>query len=525
MRSRALLAALAWLAAVPPAFAQDTRGLAAGCAACHGANGASTAVSRPLAGRSQDELAQVLRAFRSGTRPGTLMPQIAKGYTDAEIEALAAWFAAGRPSAPPPMSPRGRRRFIGAAAAAMSSALIPARAAQPRARVVIVGGGYGGATAARYLRRWGGDRVEVTLVEAEPRFVSCPLSNLVLGGTRTLADITVDYRGLAHHGVRVVRDLALAVDPQRRTVRLARGDALRYDRLVLSPGVDFLFERIEGLQDARAQSRFLHAWKAGPQTVELRRRLEALPDGGVFAISIPRAPFRCPPGPYERACQVAWYFRRAKPRSKVLILDGNEDVQSKKALFTQAWSELYRGIVEYRPNYVLTGVDADSGVARFETADDERVDLLNVIPPHGAGAIAHAAGAVTANGQWCEVDFRTFESIKVPGVHVLGDAIQIAPAMPKSGHMANQHGKLCAAAILAALDHRDAGIPPTINNTCYSFLTDREAVHVASVHRFDAAQNTYLPVEGAGGLSSAMSAAEGAYGFAWARGIWADMLS
>jgi NADPH-dependent 2,4-dienoyl-CoA reductase/sulfur reductase-like enzyme len=391
--------------------------------------------------------------------------------------------------------------------------------------VVVVGGGFGGATAARYLRLWGSGSVDVTLVERDARFTSCPLSNLVIGGTRTLDSVSIGYGALARRGVRVVHDVATRVDTDRREVHLARGPVLGYDRLVLSPGIDMHFDRVEGLASRRARERFLHAWQPGTQTIALRRQLEDLRDGGVFAISIPRAPFRCPPGPYERACQVAAYFKRAKPHSKVLVLDGNEDVQSKKALFVRAWAETYAGMIEYRPDYVLTGVDADTGVARFETADDERPDVLNVIPPHGAGDIARSANVVTANGEWCEVDFRTFESIRVPRVHVLGDAIQVAPAMPKSGHMANQHGKIVAAAILAALDERTIEPPPTINNTCYSFLTEREAVHIASVHRYDAAQRTYVPVEGAGGVSSAMSRAEGDYALAWARGIWADMLS
>ncbi len=420
----------------------------------------------------------------------------------------------------------GRRAFIRNAAlalAAASTGCASVAVRRPLAKVVVVGGGYGGASAARYLKLWGGDTVDVTLVEARAAFVSCPLSNLVLGGSRTMAQITVGYERLAQRGVRVVNDNATAVDIERRQVRLARGAALPYDRLVLSPGVDFDFDRIEGMGSDAARARYLHAWKAGPQTAALRRQLEAMHDGGVFAISIPRAPFRCPPGPYERACQVAWYFKRAKPRSKVLILDGNEDVQSKKALFMRAWSDDYAGIVEYRPDYVLTGIDPTTSTARFETADDEHADVLNVIPPNGAGDIARQAGVITVNDRWCEVDFRSFESIRVPGVHVLGDAIQIAPAMPKSGHMANQHGKAAAGAILAALAGRDYE-PPTLNNTCYSFINDREAVHVASVHRYETSQRTYAAVPGSGGLSSAKSVVEGDYGLAWARSIWADML-
>jgi len=421
----------------------------------------------------------------------------------------------------------GRRRALAAIAVLPLAALSSCAPFVPRAaprRIVVVGGGYGGATAARYAKLWGGDGVDVTLVERDAAFVSCPLSNLVLGGSRTIADITVSYDALARHGVRVVHDTATAVDAGERRVQLARSDALAYDRLILSPGIDFLFDRIRGLDTAAARAAFPHAWQAGPQTTVLRAQLEAMADGGVFAISIPRAPYRCPPGPYERACQVAWYFRRAKPRSKVLILDGNEDVQSKKALFTKAWSDDYKGIVEYRPDCVLTDVDMRTRVARFETADDVKADVLNIIPPHGAGRIAHAAGVVTANGQWCEVDFLTFESIRVPGIHVLGDAIQVAPLMPKSGHMANQHGKAAAAAVLAALSDRPPNAEPVLNNTCYSFVNDREAMHVASVHRYDAAQKTFLTVPGSGGLSAARSELEGEYGFAWARAIWKDML-
>jgi sulfide dehydrogenase [flavocytochrome c] flavoprotein chain len=397
------------------------------------------------------------------------------------------------------------------------------RGAQPR-RIVVVGGGYGGATAARYAALWGGGDVDVTLVERDPAFVSCPLSNLVLAGSRTIADVTVGYERLARRGVRVVHDTAVAVDPERRRVRLARGADVPYDRLILSPGIDFFFERVRGLDTDAARGLFPHAWRAGPQTVALRRQIEAMRDGGVFAISIPRAPYRCPPAPYERACQVAWYFKRAKPRSKVLILDGNEDVQSKKALFMQAWSEDYQGIVEYRPDCVLTDVDPATRTARFETADDVTADVLNVIPPHGAGAIARSAGVITVNDQWCEVDFLTFESLKVPGIHVLGDAIQVAPLMPKSGHMANQHGKVAAAAVLAALAGRPVNPAPVLNNACYSFINDREAAHIASVHRYDAAQKTFLSVPGARGLSAAKSELEGDYGFAWARAIWKDML-
>src|SRR5207253_329406 len=264
-------------------------------------------------------------------------------------------------------------------------------------KVVVVGAGYGGATAAKYLAVWSGGAIDDTLVEANAALISCPLSNLVLGGSKQLSDVTIAYDGLPKHGVKVVRDTAIAVDPQKRVVRLATGVGLPYDRLLLAPGVDFLYDNIAGLDNASAQARVLHAWKAGAQTLMLRRQLETMSDGDVFAIVVPLAPYRCPPGPYERACQVAWYFKRAKPRSKVLILDANEDIVSKKALFTKAWSDEYKGIVEYRPYHVLTGVDVATMTAKFETADDVKATVLNVIPPQRAGDIAVQAGVVTAN--------------------------------------------------------------------------------------------------------------------------------
>ncbi len=424
--------------------------------------------------------------------------------------------------------PIERREFLKALGAGVSAAALSACAVSPSRsgpKVVVVGGGYGGATVAKYLDLWSNGTVDITLIESNPAFVSCPLSNLVLGGSKQLADLTMTYDGLRKRGVRVLFDTAQGVDVVRGTVRISNQQDLPFDRLVLSPGIDLLYGEVQGLGNAAAQEKVLHAWKAGPQTVALRRQLEAMPDGGVFAISIPRAPYRCPPGPYERACQVAWYFKRAKPRSKVLILDGNEDVVSKKGLFMKAWNEDYKGIVEYRPNHVLTGVDVATLTAKFETADDVKAAVLNVIPPQRAGAIAAQAGVITANNKWCEVDFLTFESIKVPKVHVLGDAIQIAPLMPKSGHMANQHGKVAAAAILNAFAGRAPNPTPAINNTCYSFITDRDVVHVASVHQYDREKKTFATVPGSGGLSPAPNALEGEYAFAWARNIWNDMLT
>lgn len=416
-----------------------------------------------------------------------------------------------------------RRQFLRAAGLGAGTLALSGCASlseRPIGRVVVIGGGYGGATAAKYLRLWE-PRLDVTLVERNEAFVSCPISNLVLAGAERIENLTVRYDGLARYGVRVVRDEAVAIDYERRTVRLARGDALPWDRLIVAPGIDFLYSQIPGLESEQAQAQVLHAWRAGPQTVELRRRLEAMPDGGTFAISIPRAPYRCPPGPYERASVVADYFRKAKPRSKLLILDANPDVTSKPALFKAVWAERYKGIVEYRPNSELVEFDLRNRTARLQV-EDVKADLFNVIPPQRAGRIADAL--VTVNRQWVGVEFLGFESQKMPGVHVIGDAIAAAPAMPKSGFMANNHAKVAAEAVIARLTGQPVSESPIIANTCYSFLTTTEAVHVASVHKYDPKQKTLVPVPGAGGLSKGRTELEGQYAYAWARNIWADAL-
>ena len=292
-----------------------------------------------------------------------------------------------------------RREFLKALGAVSTTAAVPGCAtmgASAQRKVVVVGGGYGGATAAKYIRMWSNGTIDVTVIEPNTEFISCPLSNLVLGGSKQIADVTVSYDNLVkRHGVKMVRDMAVGVDADKRVVKLAGGSELPYDRLILSPAIDFMWDKVPGLNNADAQAKILHSWKAGPQTVALRKQLEAMPDGGVFAISIPVAPYRCPPGPYERACQVAWYFKQAKPKSKVLILDGNGDVTSKAGLFKKAWAEEYKGIVEYRPNYVLTDVDARTLTAKFETQDDVKASVLNVLPPQRAAAIARSAGVVT----------------------------------------------------------------------------------------------------------------------------------
>ncbi|URI08506.1 NAD(P)/FAD-dependent oxidoreductase [Aquincola tertiaricarbonis] len=426
-----------------------------------------------------------------------------------------------------------RRRFLGRALGVVSaSSALAANVGcagvprQARPQVVVVGGGFGGATAAKYLRLWSAGTLDVTLVEPAAAFVSCPVSNLVVAGLKTLDDITLPYDTLVQrHGVRWRRDTVTAIDLPSRELRLAGGGRLRFDKLVLSPGVDLMSASVEGLPAAQAEGRVLHAWKAGPETAALHRQLQALRPGGVFAITIPLAPYRCPPGPYERASLVADWLGRHNPRAKVLVLDANDDVVSKAALFKQAWAELHAGRIEYRPQHGLIGVDAEQGRLRFEVQDDVRADVLNVLPPMRAGAIAVQAGLATVNQRWCPVAFQTFASVHAPQVHVLGDAIQAAPLMPKSGHMANNHAKVAAAAIVAEL----AGLPPPaepmLTNTCYSLVSADQAIHVASVHRYDAAARTFNVVPGSGGVSAARSTQEVRLAEAWARNTWADMLA
>jgi sulfide dehydrogenase [flavocytochrome c] flavoprotein subunit len=406
----------------------------------------------------------------------------------------------------------------GLAAAGMRK---PAFAGAPR--VVVVGGGFGGATAAKYLRLWAPD-IHVTLVERNREFISCPLSNRVLAGQVELIDLTRGYGALAaKYGINVVYEEVVAIDPEKQTVELHSGDLLPYDRLILAPGVDLLLDEIPGLKQPAARERVLHAWKAGPQTMALRRQLEAMQDGGVYAITIPKAPYRCPPGPYERACQVAWYFKTQKPKSKVLILDANDKVQSKEALFTKVWKEWYGDIVEYRPNSTLMDVDAAMLTAKLEF-EDVRAQVLNVIPPQRAAKIAADTGLITANNKWVGVDFLSYESVAKKNIHVLGDAILAAPAMPKSGHMANQHAKVAAAAVSALLQGQAPNPSPVINNTCYSFVSDKQVIHVASVHRYDAEKKTMVVAPGASGVSAGPNEQEGTYAESWGRNIWADML-
>ena len=396
-----------------------------------------------------------------------------------------------------------------------------------RAKVVVVGGGYGGATAAKYVRWLSDYKIDVVLIEPQEAFISCPISNLVLSGVKQMADITTPYSALTkRHGVTVVKDIAKSIDTRAKTVTLGGGATIGYDKLIVSPGIDLQFDAIEGLRAANASGQILQAWKAGPETVALRRQLEAMPDGGVFAITIPEAPYRCPPGPYERASVVAGYLKANKPRSKVLILDANQDVTSKGPLFKRVWNEQYKGILEYRAQHKVTAVDAKAGVIKFDVQEDVKAQVLNVLPPMRAGAIAVQTGLNNlGSNRWCGVNYLNFESTVAKDVHVLGDSIQIAPAMPKSGHKANSHGKVAAAAIVAELSGWPINPAPMLTNTCYSFIDPKMAIHVASVHEYVAAEKTFKTVAGSGGVSTGPTELEGVYALSWASNIWADTLS
>lgn len=391
--------------------------------------------------------------------------------------------------------------------------------------IVVVGGGYGGATCAKYLRMWSQGKVQVTLIERNPTFVSCPISNLVLSGDKTIADITVSYEALRNKwGVKVIQGEVRNIDAAKKTVLLASGEKITYDRVVLSPGVDFIDGKIPALAGGAAFGSIPHAWKAGEQTVLLRQQLESMPDGGVFAITIPRAPYRCPPGPYERASMVASYFKRFKPKSKILILDANEKIQSKEALFSKAWQDLYPGMIEYRPQSECKDVDVAQKIAKLEF-ESVKADVLNVIPPMRAGQLVFDTGLSAINNLWAEVDWPSMESVNTPFVHVIGDAVFPAPTMPKSGHMANQHAKVTAAAILNMLEGVPPNPEPVVMNTCYSFVDPKNVIHVASVHQYNPAKKTYdANPNHAGGVSAARNTLEAKIAMGWANNIWADSL-
>ncbi len=418
-----------------------------------------------------------------------------------------------------------RRAFIkaiGATGLVMASSRSLAMASKPpMGRVVIVGGGYAGATAAKYLRLWSLGAIEVVLVEANRQFVSCPMSNLVLGGSKTINELTFGYDGLqANHGVIFRHDTVTAIDASLKKITML-GGTLSYDRLIVAPGVDFNYQEWPMLASVDAQKQVPHAWKAGWQTVNLRQQLEAMADGGVFVMNVPKAPYRCPPGPYERACQVASYFKQHKAKSKVIVLDANAEIISKKGLFAKVFNESYAGIIDYRPDNAISHINLATKTVSTEF-DSIKADVLNFIPPQRAGKIAQVAGLTEKDYPWCDVNFLTYESKLVQDVHVLGDSV--AAGLPKSAHMATNQAKVCASAIVQLMSGSLPDAAPVFANTCYSFINDHAAMHVANVYRYDAGKKMMVSAEG-GGVSISPNEKEAGYAHAWANNIWADTLS
>lgn len=417
-----------------------------------------------------------------------------------------------------------RRDFLELALAAAACSPIAAAAARHATsgtlgRVVVVGAGYGGATAARYVRLLSGGRIDVVLVDQNADFISCPVSNRVLAGQRTLEQLTFRYDLLRqNHGVKFMRGSVTAIDADTSHIVVA-GKKLAYDRLIVAPGIDFIYDAFPRL--AGAQQQIPHAWKAGPQTRNLQRQLLAMRDGGVFTIVIPAQPYRCPPAPYERACQVAFYLKTHKPRSKVIVLDANPVITSKRALFERAWRDLYPGMIEYVPGSEMQDVELATRTVRT-VFDTVRSDVLNIIPPQRAGRIAQACGLANSEGRWCEVDFLSYASKVLPRVHVIGDAIE--SGLPKSAHMANAQAKVCARAIVDLMLGQALDPAPAFANTCYSYIDDRQAMHVSTLYRYDAATRS-MQADGPGFLSSHPSEREGGDADAWAQRIWADVLT
>jgi len=422
------------------------------------------------------------------------------------------------------MKKLNRRDFIKVAGttAAVSTLGFPHIATAASKKVVIVGGGTGGATCAKYIRM-ADSSIEVTVIEPNKHYYTCYLSNEVLGGARDINSIKFGYDGLAKHGVKVVHDTVTAIDAGARKVTTKGGQSFSYDRCVVAPGISFR-DNIGGY-DAGAQENMPHAWKAGNQTTILRKQLEAMDDGGTVLIAPPPNPFRCPPGPYERACQIANYLKTKKPKSKVLIVDA-KDKFSKMKLFKQAFERHHAGVIEW-----VAGKDTGGGVTRIDAASmtaftgdgkEHKVAVANIIPAQQAGKIAAKAGLTNDKG-WCPIDGRTFESANVKGIHVVGDA-SIAKPLPKSAYAANSEAKVCAAAIVDLLNGREAGAPSLVN-TCYSIVGPDDAISVAMV--YDLKEGKLDKVKGSGGLTKLDSSPETRsrevqYAYSWFENIKND---
>ena len=408
-----------------------------------------------------------------------------------------------------------RRRFLqvsGMSIAALSAARVPVFG-QARRRVLVIGGGWGGATAAKYVRLTD-PSIEVTLLEPNKEFISCPFSNLVLAGVESLKGLTLNYNGLRKHGVKIRHEAAAAIEPDKKRVRVGK-DSLEYDRLIVSPGVDFQWEQIDGL--AQAKDKVLHAWKAGPQTVQLAQQLQSMADGGVVVMTVPPVAYRCPPGPYERASMIAWFLKTKKPKSKLLVLDANKDIVSKPGLFKVIFKE-YEANIEYRPSQKAEKIDIGAREITTDTGDKVKYDVVNVIPPQRAGAIAVDADLVGGDKRWCEVDHVSYESLKQKNIHVVGDAT-IGLPVPKSGNVANAMGKICATAVASLLNGKEVPqIAP--GNTCYSWVSDKEAIAVVNAYKIENGKVVQIEQK----LTPGKSVGTAQNSLAWRASIWNDML-
>ena len=413
------------------------------------------------------------------------------------------------------MSKITRRRFLqvsGMSVAMLGAAQVPVFG-QARRRVLVIGGGWGGATAAKYIRLTD-PSIEVTLLEPNKEFISCPFSNLVVAGVESLKSLTLNYNGLRKHGVKIRHEAAAAIEPDKKRVRVGK-DSLEYDRLIVSPGVDFQWEQIDGL--AQAKDKVLHAWKAGPQTVQLAQQLQSMADGGVVVMTVPPVAYRCPPGPYERASMIAWFLKTKKPKSKLIVLDANKDIVSKTGLFKAIFKE-YEANIEYRPSQKAEKIDVGAREITTDTGDKVKYDVVNVIPPQRAGAIAVDADLVGGDKRWCEVDHVSYESLKQKNIHVVGDAT-IGLPVPKSGNIANAMGKICATAVASLLNGKDAPqIAP--GNTCYSWVSDKEAIAVVNAYKIENGKVVQIEQK----LTPGKSVGTAQNSLAWRASIWNDML-
>lgn len=420
------------------------------------------------------------------------------------------------------MERRNFLKLLGAGAGAATLGLAGC-ASQPKyaggRKVVVIGGGYGGTIAAKYLRMMDAT-IEVTLIERNDHYISGPFSNLYLGGILAdMSSLTIKYDKLAaNHGIKVVQAEVTGIDAAAHSVTTSKG-VFNYDSLVVSPGIEFRTDEIKGYDPEIMP----HAWKAGPQTVLLRKQLEAMKPGGTVVLTIPLAPYRCPPGPYERTSMIAMYLKEHKPGSKIIVLDANPDIVSKKGLFLKGWKKHYEGIIDYRPAKKVTEVDNKNMAVLIEGIDEVKGDVINIIPPQKAGHIAHVAGLVGPDGKWCPVNPMTFESTLKKDIYVIGDS-SVAGAMPKSGYSANSEAKVCATNIVAKMNSRPLTEMSGVN-TCYSFLSAKEAVSVTGVYQVNKEKNVIEPVPGSVGVSPDLSELEAVYAQSWIKNILTEMSS